>query len=264
MPSHVSSSDRRGRASGRSRPSGAEVGARPERTPDRHRLLLALREHRLELLVRNRRACGVVRLLADEDPVNWRRRLQPRAVLTTSPETMPSPCALAAKETSASPVFTAMRPSRVDRCEHGKGRANPTLRIVAVRDGAPKTAITAIADELLHRPAERLDRRADAREVRRLDRPHVLRVELLRPGGEADEVDEEDVTIFRSSASAGQTQAAGRAVVAEAGAGGFSWPQLDRSAWEKGRLLGGRSALRARQKTIAARRRPGRRRPPRS
>ena len=61
-----------------------------------------------------------------------------------------------------------------------------------MRDGSTEHGHDRVADELLHRPAEGFDRSADAREVRRLDGADVLRVELLRAGGEADEVDEED------------------------------------------------------------------------
>src|SRR6266487_3552621 len=90
------------------------------------------------------------------------------AVLTTSPATTPSPCAaLAPSDTSASPVFTAIRilPVCHRRAEHRHHR---------------------IANELLHRAAERLELRTDPGKVRGQDRADVLGIDALGTRREPD------------------------------------------------------------------------------
>ena len=82
----------------------------PHGEPRRKRMLLALRDDRRGRLELDRALGRSVRLRADEDPVTgaaaWRRA----AALTTSPATIDSPrSGCACSETSASPVFTAMR-----------------------------------------------------------------------------------------------------------------------------------------------------------
>src|SRR6059058_126413 len=121
------------------------------------------------------------------------------AVLTTSPATTPSPFAAVAESvTSASPVLTAIRTLR-SRSESAAFIVSTALHIASAArtarsgsspwdTGTPKTGIT---DELLDRSAERLDLAADPREVGRQDRAHILRVELLGPSREPDEVGKE-------------------------------------------------------------------------
>jgi hypothetical protein len=75
---------------------------------------------------------------------------------------------------------------------HGECGADGALRIVLVRDGGPEDRHDRVADEFLHRPAEALDLRPQAPVVRRKHGAHVLRVELLRASGKADEIGEED------------------------------------------------------------------------
>src|SRR5207247_5036979 len=48
-----------------------------------------------------------------------------------------------------------------------------------------------VADELLHRAAEALQLRAQTLVIRTQDRGHVLRIELLRPRCEADQIGEQ-------------------------------------------------------------------------
>ena len=71
-------------------------------------------------------------------------------------------------------------------------RAHRPLRVVPVRHRRAEDAHHRVADELLDRSSAALDLRPDPLEVRRLDRPHVLGIELLRPGGEADQIGEHD------------------------------------------------------------------------
>lgn len=61
-----------------------------------------------------------------------------------------------------------------------------------MRDRRAEDAHDRVADELLDEASERLDLAAYALVVRREDRVHVLRVELLGPRGEPDKVDEDD------------------------------------------------------------------------
>ncbi len=117
------------------------------------------------------------------------------AVLTTSPEAMPSPLSgRASRATSASPVVIPMRTSSSpsgERVADRERRAHRTLRVVLVRDRSTEHGHDRVADELLHGAAEALELGADARVVGLEQPPHVLRVHPLRAGGEADEVAEE-------------------------------------------------------------------------
>ncbi len=125
------------------------------------------------------------------------------AVLTTSPATMASPSAGRAESvTTASPVFTAPRMRQLElgllgverrhRVADGQRRAHGPLGIVAVGRRRAEDRHHGVADELLHDAAEGLELVAHRPVVRRQDRAHVFRVELLRARREADEVDEDD------------------------------------------------------------------------
>ena len=164
--------------------------------------MLALRGHRLRLHVLDRRSCGAVGLLADEDRVHRRRRLEPRGGVDH----------VAGDHSFAVPGLGPQRDDRlagVDRDPdlevepfHGvqvadpvpdpEGRPHRPLGVVAVGDRGAEDAHDGVADELLHRAPERLDLVAKACVVRRQDRADVLGVELLGPRREADEVGEKD------------------------------------------------------------------------
>jgi hypothetical protein len=75
---------------------------------------------------------------------------------------------------------------------HGERGTDGALGVVLVRDGRAEDRHHRVADELLHRPAEALDLRPQAPVVGREHGAHVLRVELLRSSGEADQIGEED------------------------------------------------------------------------
>jgi hypothetical protein len=83
-----------------------------------------------------------------------------------------------------------------------------------------------VADELLHDAPERLDLAADAIVVRGQNRANLLGVELLGPGGEPDEVDEDDgddppfvpgQVLLAERKAAGETEASDRDVFLAAG-----------------------------------------------
>ena len=135
-----------------------------------------------------------VRARADEDPVHGAAVCIRAAVLTTSPETIASPSAgRAPSETSASPVFTAVRKLQVlDGVADRDGGAHGALWIVLVRDRCAEDGHHRVADELLDRPAVSLDLVALRRVVGRKRRANVLGIESLRSSGEADEIREED------------------------------------------------------------------------
>jgi hypothetical protein len=61
-----------------------------------------------------------------------------------------------------------------------------------VRERSPEDAEDGVADKLLDPAAVALDLGANAPVVQRQERAHVLGIELLGAGGEADDVDEED------------------------------------------------------------------------
>ena len=80
----------------------------------------------------------------------------------------------------------------IDGSAHRKAGSDRALRIVAVSHGRAEHGHHGIADELLDDAAERLDLGANPGEVRRQDRPDVLRVEALCPRSETDEIGEEN------------------------------------------------------------------------
>ena len=96
----------------------------------------------------------------------------------------------------------------------GERRAHRSLGIVAVRDRSAEQAHHRVADELLHHAAVTLDLRPHALVVRIEERAHVLRVQALRVGREADEIDEEDgddAPLLPGPPRLGQRRAARRA-----------------------------------------------------
>jgi hypothetical protein len=74
----------------------------------------------------------------------------------------------------------------------GQGRPDRAFRVVAERGGGAEDADDCVADELLDEAAEGLDLAPDRVEVRTQERLDVLRVEMLGPRREADQVDEDD------------------------------------------------------------------------
>ncbi len=118
------------------------------------------------------------------------------AVLTTSPEAMPSPASgRASSETSASPVVIPTRsssPSSTREVADRERSADCALGVVLVRRRRAEERHDRVADELLDGAAVALELRADALVVGAQDRLDVLRIHRLRPRREADEVAEDD------------------------------------------------------------------------
>ena len=130
----------------------AEPRRRLERPRRRHRLGLALRVDRLALAVLDRRSRRAVGRLADEDAVAGAAAWSRAAVLTTSPGGHAlAASGRASSATSASPVVIPIRtwssrPSAslaAIASRIGERGANGALGVVLVRDGAPKSAMTA-------------------------------------------------------------------------------------------------------------------------
>ena len=117
------------------------------------------------------------------------------AVLTTSPDAIPSPASgRAPSETSASPVVIPTRTSRPSSSAKSRiARAARTARSGSSSwaVGAPKSAITASPMNFSTVPPWPRARRGRARGTGR-GWPDVLGIELLGPRGEADEVAEDD------------------------------------------------------------------------
>ena len=116
------------------------------------------------------------------------------AVLTTSPEAIPSPAPrperderLAGRDPDPDLEVGFLERPLADR----QRRAHRALRVVLVSYGSAEERHDRVADELLDRAAEALEVPAHPLEERREQRAHVLRVEALGARRRADEVAEE-------------------------------------------------------------------------
>ena len=203
-----------------------------ERLPDRDRLGLALRSHGLALAVLDRPLSGSEGRLADQNAVYRGCGLEARGRVDDVPGHHSFALGRTGSERhdgltridSNADVQVQLRVTLV-QLENGvadrEGSADGALGVILVGDGGPEDRHHGVADELLHRSAEPLDFRTQAREVRREHGAHVLGVEPLGPSGEADEIGEEnrdDLALFTSGRLLG---CEGRgAPVAEAGAFG--------------------------------------------
>jgi hypothetical protein len=183
------------------RPAGdvdAKARSRLQRLPGGDRLALALPRDGFHFAVINGLGGGAVRLLANEDPVHGRGRLQPRGRV----DDVAGGHALALARPGAEAY---QRFARVDRDPHLQllallddpvadleGGAHGPLRVVLVGDRRAEEGHHRVADELLHRALEALELFAEMGVVGVEQRPHVLGVELLGPRGEPDQVREED------------------------------------------------------------------------
>ena len=139
------------------------------------------------------------------------------AVLTTSPAAIPSPSAgRAPSATSASPVLTRdphlelVAPPAIAQSRIASAARTARSGSSSCATGAPKTAITASPMNFSTVPPKRSSSVAQARVVRREQRAHVLGVELLGAGREADEVGEEhrdDLALLARAAPAASSAA---------------------------------------------------------
>ena len=140
---------------------------------------------------------GAVRRLVDEDPVDRRRGLQPGRrvddVARGHALALGRPGAerderLAGRDRDPNLEVTLLADPVADR-ERGADRA---LGVVLVRGRRAEERHHRVADELLDRAAAALELGTQTRVVGLEDRAHVLRVHLLGPRREPDEVGEED------------------------------------------------------------------------
>ena len=178
-----------------------ECGAQGD--PRGQRFCLALGEHRRRRLEDDRALCCRMRLLADENPVHRRRRLQPRSrVDDVAGDHRLAPLGMCVQrderlagvhgdtELQVEPLVALVH--LADRVAHSERRPHRALRIVPECRRRAEDRHHRVADELLDHAAERLDLPPDAIVVRRQDRTHVLGVEPFCARGEADEIDEDD------------------------------------------------------------------------
>ena len=122
---------------------------------------------------------------------------------------MPSPASVRApRSTNASPVLTAIADFQIelllvvqlsDRTPDRKRGQHGAMRVVAVGDRSAEERHHRVADVLLDVPAEPLELRADAAEVRRLDAPQVLGIESGQMSVKSTRSTNRTVTTRRSS-----------------------------------------------------------------
>ncbi len=174
----------------------SEPAPRADRAPDRYRLGLALRRHRLERLVVDHVPRRPVRLLAGEERTRRSRRLQPRRGVddVTGDEALAQLGPGSERDDRLAGVDrgTGLQLELGHRVQDDQPRSDGPLGVVLVRDGGAECGHHCVADELLDRPAEALDLRLRTRVVRLQSRSHVFRIGRLGRSREADEVDEQD------------------------------------------------------------------------
>jgi hypothetical protein len=168
-----------------------------DRLPHPDRLRLALRLERLGLAVVDHVVGRPVGRLADKDPVHRRCRLQSRGRVDDVTRRHPLTFGGARAErderlagVDGDPhleLVLLVRPV-ADR----KRGADGAFRVVLVRGRRAEERHHRVADELLDGAAEPLELTAQVCVVRPEKRADVLGIELLGPGGEADQVREED------------------------------------------------------------------------
>ena len=139
------------------------------------------------------------------------------AVLTTSPEAIPSPASrlgvepyehLTRRDSDAELELVLDR-----ELADGESGADGSLGIVLVGDGSAEQRHDRVADELLDRASVALQLGAKASVVRAEERLHVLRVHRLRLRREPDEVAEEDGDDLAFSAGHDERLRRGRAIL---------------------------------------------------
>ena len=164
--------------------------------PRLHRLRLPLRDHRLRLAVLDRALRRPVRLFPDEDSVHRRGRLEPcggvdhiarRHRLSRLRPGVDGDERLTGVDPDSHLDALVGRPL-ADR----ERRTDRTLRVVLVRDRRTEDRHRRVADELLHGAAVAFELRTYAGVVAAELGGDVLRVELLRARGEADQIGEQD------------------------------------------------------------------------
>ena len=193
--------------------------------PDQDRLGLAFRGDRLGFSVFDRAARRAVGLLAHDDAVDGRCRLEARGgihdVAGGHPFSFARPGADdderftgvdADPHLEVEPLVCCVE--IVDRLADGEGGAHGPLRVVLVRCRRSEQCDDRVADEFFHRATEALELGAQAGVVGLETGPDVLRIHVLRLRGRPDDVAEEDrdqLPLFSDRLGRGQRRAAGQA-----------------------------------------------------
>ena len=210
---------------------------RLHRDPGLDRSGLALRLDRLGRLVLDRVLGGRIGLRPDDHAVHGRGRLQARGRVDD----------VARDERLAARHPRAERDERLARVDgdpelkvevelsrvellravaDGQRAAHSALGVVAVGGRRAEDGHDRVADELLHRPAERLELPPDVLVVRAEDGLDVLRVETsaraVKPTRSTNTIE----TIRRSSCPAGWVESSVPQARQNRATSGFSWPQL--------------------------------------
>ncbi len=177
-------------------------GACRLRAPELKHLRLPLHGDRRQPFVLEHPARGSVRVVGDREAVHRRRALDASGRVDDVAGNNPLPPLRASTEryhrlTRVDPyphlqVETGIGLVQLhDRIKDRKARAYRPLGVVLVRHRSAAHSHHRVADELLHRGAVTLDLPTQARMVGPDASAHVLRVLLLRSGGEADQVTEQ-------------------------------------------------------------------------
>jgi len=174
----------------------SEAGPGLNRFPDGDRPRFPLRLNRLGVGVLDPLLGGPKRLLADEDPVDGRRRLQTRRRVhyVARRHGLPSLGPRAHRDkgltsVDADPHLDSLVTGPVVDRECSPDCA---LRIILMRNRSAEDRHHCVADELLHSPAEPLQLSAHMPLIALKLGRHVLRIHLLGTRGGADEIGEED------------------------------------------------------------------------
>ena len=202
-----------------------EARARRERLPHHDRLALPFCGDRLRLAVVDHVARRAIGCLRDEDAVDGGGRLEARRRV----DHVARSHALALGRAGAERDQRLARGHRdpdlevehriglvqlADRVADRERGADGPLRVVLVSDRRSEERHHGVADELLDRAAVALDLLAKPRVVRGQRGTDVLRVELLGPAGEADEVGEQhadDLPLVPHRRGSGECRAAAAA-----------------------------------------------------
>ena len=160
-----------------------------EQPKRRHRLRLPLQHERLDRLRVHRALHELVRRLSDQHLARRRRLLEPRRHVHRIPGHQP--LRRARHHLTGVHADPALNAERRQRIAHLDRRPTGAERVVLMHLRHPEHRHHRVTDELLHRPAVRLDDPAHPLEVAAQQGPQRLRVSLLAKRRRADQVTEQ-------------------------------------------------------------------------
>jgi hypothetical protein len=172
----------------------------PQHAPHAEGRRLPLHRDRVELLEDESVADRAPRPFADHQPVARRHRLQParrvddvaRDRLADLRPRSEGDHGLSGRHGDPDRDRLVVSPELLEPGEQVQTGEDGPLRIVVVRRRSTEDAHRGVADELVERAAEPLDRRLRARVERDERATDVFRIRRVRPFGEPDEVREQD------------------------------------------------------------------------